>query len=322
MPLVHCHYPVGQRHLRLAVAPHWEQLLEPVEVSPERQVWTFDVRMNGRLTAQFKPVLFRGQDMLWSQGRNCRLLKGQSRDVYPYFLPDSAGRVQVHPLEGRNIRVYTPPGYRENTLHRVPVVVMQDGQNLFEPGHFGDWLVDETLDTLHRWSHIRQFLVVGVDHQDRFAEYTEPGWRTYRDWILGALLPYLRQNFRLKEGPQNTAVMGSSLGGLVSMFLAWDQPQVFGKVACFSGAFPDFGEPFVQLVSSSSKPDLMVYLDSGMAGVQSDGFDSTRSVRDILEAKGFVNGRDLIYCCFPDHQHNEAAWASRFSLPLQFFFGG
>jgi hypothetical protein len=125
--------------------------------------------MHGKLTAQFKAIKV-GKTIEWAQGHNSRLVKGQVRHVVPFFSPQSQGRVRKHQVAGRTVRIYEPPGYAENHLLQVPVVYMQDGQSLFERGTFGDWLVDETLDTLHRWSHIRQFLVVGIDHGDRFRD--------------------------------------------------------------------------------------------------------------------------------------------------------
>ena len=109
---------------------------------------------------------------------------------------------------------------------------------------------------------------------------------------------------------------GSSLGGLGALYLAWQHPEVFGSVACFSGAFPNYGRPFLELGEQRARPSIRVYLDSGMAGLENDGFESTREIRALMLHKGSFKD-----ATFPLDEHNETAWATRFSLALQHFFG-
>jgi predicted alpha/beta superfamily hydrolase len=327
---IRIHYPTTPRRrgggfesqIVLYRSPDWATPHLAVSVTPDGHITEFVIAEPDALSFEFKVVLEASSGPRdWSVGHNYRVVCGTQKDLFPFFKEDSKGDLHELQAGGRQLTVYTPPGYRENPLRFYPVLYMQDGQNLFEPGVFGEWQVDETLDALNLWSHISKCIVVGIHHGDRLKEFSDPGWRDYRDLVVDHVIPKIQNEFRVDSGRDNTAIMGSSLGGLAALYLAWDRPDLFSKVACFSGAFPEFGKPFAEMILRNEKPDLFVYLDSGMAGVQSDGFDSTREIRDLMLLRGFEFGRDLIYYCFPEHKHNEAAWATRFSIPLQHFFG-
>src|SRR5262249_37055433 len=137
-------------------------------------------------------------------------------------------------------RVYLPPGYGENTLRRYPVAYMQDGRNLFFPEESflgAEWQVDETLDLLDSMSVIDQTIVVGIYAERREEEYTAPGYRLYGRSLAEEVKPFIDSRFRTLPGPSDTAVIGSSLGGVVSFFMAWEWPEVFGRAACLSSTF-------------------------------------------------------------------------------------
>jgi predicted alpha/beta superfamily hydrolase len=111
--------------------------------------------------------------------------------------------------------------------------------------------------------------------------------------------------------------MGSSLGGVVSLFLGWQWPEVFGKVACLSSTFA-YQDDLLERVSKESKRKIRIYLDSGWPG---DNYEATRSMRDRLIWKGYRPGSELFYLAFPEAKHDENAWASRSAIPFQFLFG-
>ncbi len=175
----------------------------------------------------------------FAPGTNKLLLmtEPEGRPIYPHFLSAGGGRF-APALEfdstrlGRRhqIRVYLPPGYEENTLKRYPVVYMQDGQNLFFPeeAFAADWQVDRTVGMLDSMNAVDEFVVVGVYSKDRMAEYTQPGYQTYGESLIGEVKPRIDQEFRTLPGPRKTGVLGSSLGGVVSFFLTWEWPDIFG----------------------------------------------------------------------------------------------
>jgi predicted alpha/beta superfamily hydrolase len=111
--------------------------------------------------------------------------------------------------------------------------------------------------------------------------------------------------------------MGSSLGGVVSFYLGWQRPDVFGKVACLSSTF-GYRDNLIERVATESKRNLRIYLDSGWPR---DNYEPTRAVRDRLLWKGYSPGSELFYLAFPEAKHNEMAWAERSSIPFQFLFG-
>lgn len=325
MPKITLIYPAAPGRLSLRTELDWDRDLQAEPPSESQSPFhNFEVDLSGRRSLLFKPVLQTARGPLWSVGHNFRAREGVDRQIYPFFAEDSRGEVLPAQVEGRRISLYLPAGYTENTLKHYPVLYMNDGQNLFEPVAGRDWKVDETLDSFHLWSQIHKFIVVGLhhrgSHEQRERDYALH-WQPFARTVVETIKPFVDARFRTLTGPSNTAIAGSSLGGLGALYLAWQYPEVFGSVACFSGAFPDYGGPFLELVERQAKPPIRVYLDSGMAGIQNDGFDSTREVRAYLLHKGFEQGRDLFYYCFPLDEHNETAWATRFSLPLQLFFG-
>jgi enterochelin esterase-like enzyme len=155
------------------------------------------------------------------------------------------------------------------------------------------------------------------------TEYTESGYSDYGHFVVNALKPFIDQGFRTLGDAASTVVMGSSLGGVVSFYLAWQYPQTFGGAAClsstFGGQLPD-GRPVDDLfarVRSEDRRAVRFYLDSGWPD---DNYEPTLSMRDLLAQRGYEPGRDLCYYAFPGAQHDERSWATRCHLPFQFFF--
>jgi len=303
----------------------WARDVPPVAVDRNGQVHTFQV-VTSRPFAYFKPVIRRGPEVIWSAGKNylATYAATEGRDVYPYFFSEPRG-VVTGPFEvageGRvhRVKVYEPPGYRENTLKRYPVLYMHDGKNLFFPeeAFLGvEWEIDETMDRLDAMNAIKLALVVGIYANERDKDYTPPGDEAYCRFIAQTLKPWVDNRFRTLPRPGNTAVMGSSLGGLVSLQLAWRYPDTFGMAGCMSSTFGRDPALIDRILEEGKKP-LKVYLDSGWPG---DNYEVTRSVRDVLASVGFETGRDLLYLAFPGDPHNEHAWATRAHIPFQFFF--
>jgi alpha-glucosidase len=143
----------------------------------------------------------------------------------------------------KKIWVYLPKGY-ETATKKFPVIYMHDGQNLFDSttAGNGEWNVDETLDSINA-----QVIIIGVESSNTnpkdelvpFKDETHGGGNAdnYLDFIVNSLKPYVDKTYRTKSNAHNTALFGSSLGGLVSFYGALKYPKVFGKVGCFSPAF-------------------------------------------------------------------------------------
>jgi predicted alpha/beta superfamily hydrolase len=170
---------------------------------------------------------------------------------------------------------------------------------------------------LDKMNAIEEVIVVGVYPNDRDVEYTLPGYEHYGHFLVETLKPLIDEKYRSRSGPAHNAVMGSSLGGVVSLYLGWQWPDVFGKVACLSSTFT-FRDNLLERVQAETKRDIKIYLDSGWPG---DNYEATRSMRDRLIWKGYRPGSELFYLAFPEARHDENAWAARSPIPLQFLFG-
>ena len=202
----------------------------------------------------------------------------------------------------------------------LPVLYMHDGHNLFfkEEAFVGiSWRADEVLDILDKMNAIEEVIVVGIYPDDRTSEYTLPGYQQYGHFLVETLKPLIDAKYRTLAGPSDTAAMGSSLGGVVSFYLGWQWPDVFGKIACLSSTFT-FRDDLLQRVRDEAKRNIKIYLDSGWPG---DNYEATRSMRDRLIWKGYRPGSELFYLAFPEAKHDENARAERSPIPFQFLFG-
>ena len=196
---------------------------------------------------------------------------------------------------------------------------MQDGQNLFfaEEAAFGKhWRVSETLALLERMCLVRQVIVVGIYPREREREYTRPGYERYARFLVRELKPKIDREYRTLSGPRDTTVMGSSLGGVVSLYLAWQYPRIFGQVGALSATL-GYRDDLTQRVLTEKKRALRIYLDSGWPR---DNYEAVRAFASALRSRGYGDGADFLYLAHPQARHEEDAWAARLHLPFQFFY--
>ncbi|HVT61496.1 MAG TPA: alpha/beta hydrolase-fold protein [Thermoanaerobaculia bacterium] len=324
---IRVHYPLSEGRLALRTEGDWDADVEPAAVAADGTRFDFELDLVAPFL-YFKPVLRRGGEVVWSRGENLLAFASGRRDlsVSPFFFSDEACNVctlERRPAarSGRShaLRVFLPPGYAENTLARYPVLYMQDGQNLFFAGEaFGGhhWMIEETLHILEAMNLVRKAIVVGVYPEDRMADYTRPGYEEYGRYLAEEVKPWVDASYRTLPGPADTVAMGSSLGGVVSLYLAWQWPEVFGNAGCLSSTF-GWRDDLHERIESEPKPPIKIYLDSGWPR---DNYEVTRTMRNTLRAHGFREGQDLFYLAFPRARHDEQSWAMRAHVPFQFFF--
>lgn len=245
-------------------------------------------------------------------------------------------------LQPRTVTVYLPAGALAEA--GLPVLYMHDGQNLFSPDAlFGGWRVGETLDVAIDDGTLGPVAVVAIANtSDRFDEYThttdmvgggEVGGRAdeYADFLVDGIKPFIEARYPVSSEPAQVAVMGSSLGGLVSLYIGRRHPEVFGQVASMSGTIAwgtlEAANPtIVDLYLEQSPPGLRIYLDSGGdegMGCPDGGFDNycgNAQMADALRGSGWVDEVDLFYRWEPGAPHNELAWADRFLPALVDWF--
>ncbi|MFE5549113.1 alpha/beta hydrolase [Streptomyces sp. NPDC056534] len=286
---------------------------------------------------EFKVLL---NDSSWSTGANYKVTLDAARaiHIYPFFGPPKGRTVTVSgfysPQLGnqRDITVYLPPSYNENQAKRYPVLYMHDGQNLFDAGTaFGglEWRVDETLDQLVRLGRAREAIVVGIGNTaDRIDEYTptsDPDYGggnadSYLDFVQHTLQPYINAHYRTLTGAQDTLMMGSSLGGLLSCYAGWTRSTVYGAVGCMSSSFWWNSEWFTRTVEAyQGKQSERFYVDSGG---NADGAVQTARFRDALISDGHISGVDLMSVHDPSGTHDESSWARRLPTSLEYLLPG
>jgi predicted alpha/beta superfamily hydrolase len=323
------HYPAGAGRMVLRTDLDWDEDLEPVQVSAEGDTSTFTLEAH-RPFLYFKPCLRDGdREVRWSVGPNLLLLmthEGAS-DVYPYFEGPETGTFS--PVVERNsailgrkhlVRVYLPPGYAENPLRRYPVFYMQDGKNLFFPeeAFLGrDWQVGEALSLLDTMNAVDRVVVVGIHSGDRMNEYTRPGYEAYARSVVEEIRPEVVSRFRVFDTARETGVIGSSLGGVVSFYMAWQYPEVFGYAACLSSTF-SHRDDLIDRVLSEPKGTAKFYLDSGWPG---DNYEVTLAMAMALARRGYRVREDFLHLVFPLDEHDEKAWGNRLHIPLQLALG-
>jgi predicted alpha/beta superfamily hydrolase len=333
----------GSVELRGSVAPlSWTASTAPSVVEDQRQVFELDCAA-GELI-EFKPIR---DGRLWASGRNYSVTPGDSIAVRPYFERiNGVLEPELQSLEspqlGRSIRyrLFLPPSYDELADKRYPVLYAQDGQNLFTPdpidGH--SWQLHDALNELYDLGAIEELLVVAIYTDVGRLELLSPmpdpqhgggdGPR-YLDFLIETLKPAIDRRYRTLPGPSDTALIGSSMGGLFSFYGAWTRGDVFGRAACLSSSFWWNRRAMVRQVEGDTCPfpRPFLYIDSGAAKSAfeedanlRDGYHHTMAMRSALVHHCFVPGENLHTLAFAGLSHNNASWASRLAIPIQLLF--
>jgi predicted alpha/beta superfamily hydrolase len=275
------------------------------------------------------------------------LLCGSSVAQQPHTL---TGDIRVHKSfhskilnNDRDVVVYLPPGYETDKSKRYSVLYLNDGQNLFDgatsfiPGQ--EWRVDEVAQELIAAGKIEPLIIVGVYNtgKDRVDEYTAAADAKYKvggkadlygRLLVDELKPLIDATYRTRRGAEHTGLGGSSLGALVSLYLALKYPDVFGRVAVVSPSVWWADHQIVHYIETlPKKQDLRIWLDIGTkegrdtAEAQKTIADA-RLLKDALVKKGWQSGKDLRYFEDEGAEHNERAWAGRIGPILEFLFPG
>ncbi|HET8921974.1 MAG TPA: alpha/beta hydrolase-fold protein [Candidatus Acidoferrum sp.] len=233
----------------------------------------------------------------------------------------------------RDLIVYAPPGYYEQPSRRFPILYLQDGQNLFDgatsfiPGQ--DWHVGQTADYCIDTGAVEPLIIVGIyNTKARIREYTPThvpklgGGRAdgYAKFLMEEVKPFVDREYRTLSGSQSTGIGGSSLGGLVSLYLGLKYPRIFGKIAALSPSVW-WNQQVIHRIARAAKvePRPRIWLDIG-TGEGRRIAQEVEKFRDVLLEKGWQLDRDLRYERVEGAEHNEAAWAQRVGPLLQFLY--
>ncbi|HEX2189481.1 MAG TPA: alpha/beta hydrolase-fold protein [Longimicrobiaceae bacterium] len=235
----------------------------------------------------------------------------------------------------RRVWVYLPPDYAASG-RRYPVIYMHDGQNVFDAAtsYAGEWGVDEALDSLHARGDPGA-IVVAVDNgqEQRLDEYSP--WvhpqhgggegAAYVGFLVRTLKPWVDRRYRTLPGRGSTAVMGSSMGGLISLYAALEHPEVFGLAGVFSPSLWFSDSVWVHARAAGGRgPRPRIYFVSGgregppeRPGVV---VEDQRRMVDSLAAAGFRGGTDVHAAAPPDGAHSEWFWRREFPAAYLWLF--
>jgi len=271
------------------------------------------------------------------------------------------GTVQSRYADPRRVTVWLPSGYTP-TGPRHAVLYMHDGQNLFDPetGYGGmEWKMDETLDRLIRERKVRPIIIVAIwNTPKRLREYVpskafahlpprymdqvrglyggDPLSDGYLKFITRELKPRIDRQFRVNTDRANTAIMGSSMGGLISLYAIDEYPNIFGSAGMMSTHWPmflpaegkDLNEGEYAAVSTAFEryigPALpspvthKLYFDHGSEMLDRLYAPYQARIDRVVARRGYRQGVNWISRNFPGQAHNEASWASRVEIPLRF----
>ncbi|RYG43757.1 MAG: alpha/beta hydrolase [Chitinophagaceae bacterium] len=230
----------------------------------------------------------------------------------------------------RRIWIYLPECY-DQCSKRFPVIYMQDGQNLFDEStsYTGEWGVDKYLDSLG--STANQSIIVGIDNGStkRLNEYSpydvsvkaasgvasryKGEGDLYVDFLVKTLKPYIDKNYRTAKNKANTAIAGSSMGALISMYAMLKYPRVFGAAGIFSPAFWLVPGIFDDIKKKGKKVSSNLYFYAGK-------LESPTLVTDMLKAYEAmsIHGKAKMQAVIRDEgKHDEATWRKEFPLFYQ-----
>jgi len=256
-------------------------------------------------------------------------------------------------VQKRTVDVWLPDGYNETKKYKV--VYMHDGQMLFDSTqtwNHKEWKVDETFGKLINENVIENCIVVAIWNtgEDRISEYfpdkifnnVSPELQktistkycnnkgaqgdNYLKFIVSELKPFIDKTFSTLTGKEHTFMMGSSMGGLISIYAINEYPDVFGGVACMSTAWLSQIEPNYEIPSATfeylkkhfvSPIEAKIYMDYG-TGESDKAYEITQSFVDLIaKGKGF-NTTNYMSKIYDKDEHNEIAWSKRLNVPLNF----
>lgn len=250
-------------------------------------------------------------------------------------------------IPARHVHVWVPDSYEQRVEARYTVLYMHDGQNLFDPttATAGEtWDVAETLEKLIQGDEVRPTLIVGIfNHLNRFEEYwperplTHPNAHhlkqkfkenlnvpvrsdNYLRFLVKELKPFIDQTYRTKPEREETFIMGSSMGGLISLYAICEYPEVFAGAGCLSTHWPAVeGIILPYLAQQMPNPGQhKIYFDYGTETLDALYEPLQQPVDALLAQKGFQQDIDWMTRRFEGAEHNEPAWRARVHIPLTF----
>lgn len=253
------------------------------------------------------------------------------------------------------VDVWLPEDYKHDRSGSYPVIYMHDGQNLFDASttwNHQAWEIDSVMCRLISEDKVRPAIVVGIHSsaatrvgdlmpqkavigrgmEDTLASVgakdLTPRGDKYAAFIVGTLKPAIDTLYATLPDRDNTAVMGSSMGGLMSIYALCEYPATFGTALClsthwvgaeqgvgrFSGAMYDYIDAVLPEASSGHH----LYFDHGTETIDAAYGPAEEMILELIRSKGYGEGT-LLNGVYPGAAHEENAWKQRVAVPLTFF---
>lgn len=263
----------------------------------------------------------------------------------------------------RKVEILLPKNYDVNKDERYAVLYMYDCQNIFHDSlsFTGiSWGVKETTEMLANSGIIEPIIVVGIDNAGELraneyspkkvvqrtreidANYFE-GKGTYLNndtllysdeflkFVVEELKPYIDQTYRTIPDREHTAVMGSSLGGLMALYAYIEYPDIFGKAGCVSTHWPiSYGdnscsgvEAYSQIIKErwdTIEHPVKIYFDYGTETIDAGYINKQPIIDKLFHSLGYPS-EDYFSKCFINKDHSERSWRERLAIPMTFLFG-
>lgn len=249
-----------------------------------------------------------------------------------------ASRVQViardfaMPQLGRTRRiwVYLPEAYQKEPQRHFPVLYLQDGQNIFDAAtsYAGEWYVDESMDQLQE-AGVPGAIIVAIDNGGvlRMNEYSPWNHSRFGDgegteyvrFVVETLKPFIDQHYRTMPEPEHTGIMGSSMGGLISLYAVLEYQDVFGKAGIFSPSLWYSKEAFRHVQAKGNQKNPKLFLAAG----QLEGPHVVRDLNKLHQTllKSGFSAANIKKVIHEDGKHQEWYWAREFPTAYQWLFG-
>jgi predicted alpha/beta superfamily hydrolase len=240
----------------------------------------------------------------------------------------------------RRITVWVPPGSRRRAAPGLPVLYLNDGQNLFDPARAfagATWRVAETAEGLVKRRRIPPLLIVGIDHggerrgreylpveDDRNPGTARPLGREYAEFVTREVLPFVAREYRTGRGPAATGFGGSSYGAVAALNTAVLKPGVFGRLLLESPSLYVGRQHLLRKARRVTRWPARIYLGVGTAET-SRGDWNEETVANVLQFEGVLRRaglgpRRLAVAVEVEATHSEGAWAGRLALALRFLY--
>jgi predicted alpha/beta superfamily hydrolase len=247
----------------------------------------------------------------------------------------------------RNVDIWLPADYSNDKKYAV--LYMHDGQNLFNPkDSFGgtDWGVDETLQRLIAEKRVRETIVVGIWNTPRrvieysphkafnlvnrkgiknskFVTPSEGDSDKYLKFIVSELKPFIDKNYSTATNRDNTFVMGSSMGGLMSLYAVSEYPEIFGGAGCVSTHFPLGQGVMLEYMKKflPSPKTHKIYFDYGTETLDAQYEKYQLQADKLMKKRGYKENKNWLTRKFPGEEHSEKSWRKRVDIPLIFLLG-